>query len=312
VSSTHETGVLSRDDPADDELASLLGELDDLLVRLEGAESIWLDWLIGVAADYRASARNLLHYWAIRQSDLRELQSRLAAFGLSSLGRSEPHVEATLRLVRSAVVAMLEDTWRPPEPAAVCAEEGHELLRRRTAELLGPVPADRETRIMVTLPSEAASDPDMIRRLLERGMNVARINCAHDDADAWRAMAGHVRLAGEATGRNCLVAMDLAGPKLRTGPIRPGPRVVKLRPHRDALGHMTAPARAWLTPAENPSPAPEAAMAILPVPGQWLARRRDGDVVALHDSRGAKRRLVLTQPDVDDTGLVAPPTRPPT
>ena len=129
MSSTHETGVLSRDDPADAELASLLGELDDLLVRLEGAESIWLDWLVGVAADYRASARNLLHYWAIRQSDLRELQSRLAAFGLSSLGRSEPHVEATLRLVRSAVVAMLEDTWRPPEPAAVSADEGHELLR---------------------------------------------------------------------------------------------------------------------------------------------------------------------------------------
>ena len=37
----------------------------------------------------------MLHYWAIRQCDLRELQARLAAYGLSSLGRSEPHVEAT-------------------------------------------------------------------------------------------------------------------------------------------------------------------------------------------------------------------------
>ena len=100
---------------------------------------------------------------------------------------------------------------------------------------------------MVTLPSEAATDPDLVRRLVERGMNVARINCAHDDADAWRAMARHVRQAREETGRSCLVAMDLAGPKLRTGPIQPGPRVVKLRPRRDALGHVIAPARAWLT-----------------------------------------------------------------
>jgi pyruvate kinase len=58
-------------------------------------------------------------------------------------------------------------------------------------------------------------------------MNVARINGAHD-ANAWRATAGHVRHASGETGRSCLVAMDLAGPKLRTGPIQPGPRVVKL------------------------------------------------------------------------------------
>ena len=88
---------------------------------------------------------------------------------------------------------------------------------------------------MVTLPSEAATKSDLIPGLLERGMNVARINCAHDDANAWRAMAGNVRHASVETGRSCLVAMDLAGPKLRTGPIQPGPRVIRLRPGRDAL-----------------------------------------------------------------------------
>jgi pyruvate kinase len=211
VSSSHETGLLARDDPTDRELVRLLGQLDDLLESLDAGESGWSDWLATVLPDYRPSARNVVHYWAIRQIDLRELQSRLAAFGLSSLGRSESHVEATLRLVRSAVVAMLEDTWRPPEPAAVSAGQGRDLLRRRAVELLGPAPADREARIMVTLPSEAATDPELIRALMERGMNLARINCAHDDPDAWRAMAKHVRHASEVTGRSCLVAMDLAG-----------------------------------------------------------------------------------------------------
>ena len=69
-------------------------------------------------------------------------KSRLAAFGLSSLGRSESHVEATLRLVRSAVVAMLEDTWQPPKSLPCSADEGRELLRQRAVELLGPAPAE--------------------------------------------------------------------------------------------------------------------------------------------------------------------------
>ena len=303
--SSHEAGLLARDDPTDRELVRLLGQLDDLLESLDAGESEWSDWLATVVPDYRPSARNMVHYWVIRQHDLRELQDRLAAFGLSSLGRSESHVEATLRLVRSAVVAVLEDTWHPPEPAAVSAEEGRELLRRRAVELLGPAPAGREARIMVTLSSEAATDPDLIRGFVERGMNLARINCAHDNADAWRAMARNVRHASAVTGRSCLVAMDLAGPKLRTGPIQPGPRSLKLRPRRDVLGDVVAPARAWLTSAEDPAAAPESGMATLPVAGQWLTRRRDGDVITLRDTRGAKRHLVLTLPDAGVAGFVA-------
>ena len=48
---------------------------------------------------------------------------------------------------------------------------------------LGPIPTDRKTRIMVTRPSEAAIDPSLIRGLLEKGMNIMRINCAHDNAE---------------------------------------------------------------------------------------------------------------------------------
>jgi pyruvate kinase len=300
-----QTHLLARDDPTDRELVQLLRQLDDLLDRLDAAESTWSDWLAAVDPGYRASARNIVHYWAIRQSDLRELQSRLAAFGLSSLGRSESHVEATLRVVRSAVVAILEDAWHPPAPAAVSADEGRELLRHRTVDLLGPVPAGREARIMVTLPSEAATNPDLVRGLVQRGMNVARINCAHDDPAAWRAMAEHVRHASAVTGRSCLVAMDLAGPKLRTGPIEPGPRVVKLRPTRDACGRVLAPAHAWLTSAEELAPAPEPGMSTLPVPGEWLSRRQSGDVLSLYDTRGATRHLTLTMHNGCATGFVA-------
>ena len=301
MTSSGETGLLAHD-ATRSELTRLLGRLDNLLEGLQAAESQWAPWLAAVDPGYRASARNIAHYWAIRRLDLRGLQQRLADFGLSSLGRSEPHVEATLRLVRSAVLAMLEDGWTPPAASAVGAAEGRELLRGRTVDLLGPVPADRETRIMVTLPSEAATDPALVTRLVERGMDVARINCAHDDAAAWRAMAGHVRAATEQTSRSCLVAMDLAGPKLRTGPLEAGPRVVKLRPRRDAMGRVTAAARAWLTDEQSPTRPPEPGVPVVPVAAEWLACRRSGDVVGLCDTRGAKRSLTVT--DVGVGGMV--------
>jgi pyruvate kinase len=305
MSTSRETSLSAHDSATERELAQLLAELDGLLDRLVAAEQLWNDWLVGVAREYRPSARNLVHYWAIRQRDLRELQGRLAAFGLSSLGRSEPHVEATLRIVRAAVTAMLDGTWQPPAAATVQADEGYQLLRRRAIELLGAEPADRETRIMVTLPSEAATDAGLVRGLVERGMNVARINCAHDDAEAWRAMVRHLRHATAEIGAQCVVAMDLAGPKLRTGPIEDGPRVVKLRPTRDALGRLVAPARAWLTALENPSLAPESGMTTIPVSRDWLARRRELDVVTTADTRGARRQLVLTRPATHSDGFIA-------
>ena len=70
------------------------------------------------------------------------------------------------------------------------------------------------------------------------------------DADAWSAMIANLRRAERVLTRNCRVVMDLAGPKLRTGEIEPGPRVIKCRPKRDAYGRVMAPARVCrITPA---------------------------------------------------------------
>jgi pyruvate kinase len=47
--------------------------------------------LDNVAAAYNASARNLLHYLAMRKRDIRPLQTELATLGLSSLEGAEAH-----------------------------------------------------------------------------------------------------------------------------------------------------------------------------------------------------------------------------
>jgi pyruvate kinase len=85
--------------------------------------------------------------------------------------------------------------------------------------------------------------------------------------------------------------MDLGGPKLRTGPVEPGPQVLRCKPKRDAFGRVVAPARVWLAPACVPAPAPADLM--LPVPRDWLADLTAGDRIRVVDTRGCKRRLTV-------------------
>ena len=77
-------------------LATVAEQIHQLRERLLDAENLWATQIESVDETNLTSAVNLTHYWAIRQCDLRELQLELAAFGLSSLGRCEPHVQATL------------------------------------------------------------------------------------------------------------------------------------------------------------------------------------------------------------------------
>ncbi|NTY63599.1 pyruvate kinase [Mycolicibacterium sphagni] len=278
---------------AEQELDRLQSEVDALLERLTDAESRWQPLIASVTAENHCSAINLAHYWALRQADLRDMQKRLTEFGLSSLGRSEAHVQATLQLVSAAIAAMRGHGWNPDDQACVGVDQGGQLLERNAVELLGPAAEDRAARIMVTLPSEAAGDITLVRTLLDAGMRIARINCAHDDVTAWKAMAANVRSAAAAAGRPCLIAMDLGGPKLRTGPLEPGPQVARLRPTRNAHGQVVGAGRGWLTSAKRPARPPEPGLVTLPVDGKWLAHRSEGDELLLRDTRGSKRRLLL-------------------
>jgi pyruvate kinase len=244
----------------------------------------------------RASATNLLHYLALRHEDLRPLQAELMALGLSSLGRAEAGVLASVQTVLDVVRRLARGIDRPTSEVAqpvppVGLAEGRAILDAHARALLGAPPAARDVRIMVTMPSEAADDYGLVRDLLNTGMDCMRINTVHDDARAWDRMLRHLERAKQETGRSCCVLMDLGGPKPRTGAIQPGPRVVRWKPRRDAQGHVIDPARIWLTSRERPQAAPQSAAASLFVDDAWLASLEIGDTVKLKDARGSKRTL---------------------
>ncbi|GAB2178637.1 pyruvate kinase [Dongia sp. agr-C8] len=196
--------------------AALLDEVLALRAEVIAGAQPWMQRFGRDAGAPQPSLANLAHYLAFRRHDRRGLQRQLMWRGISSLGRLESRVLPTLDAVIVALAAMAGRPCPIIPPREQDFFDGETRLRDATDALFGSPPAGRRERIMVTLPSTAAGDPDFILDLAKRGMDVARINCAHDDPEAWRAMTAHIRKAGETIGRRIAILMDIAGPKIRT------------------------------------------------------------------------------------------------
>jgi hypothetical protein len=192
--------------------------------------------------------------------------------------------------------------------------EGTQLLARHAAALLGPPPAARPVRIMVTMPSEAADDYALVRKLLQRGMDCMRVNCAHDDDAAWMQMIEHLERARLEIGRPCAVQMDLGGPKIRTGDIEPGPAVLKVKPVRDRLGAVVRPAVLGLVAVGAATPAVVGIDVTVPV--DRVPAAAPGDRLWFEDAQGRRRSMRVRHAapgvlvvDVDRTAYILPGTR---
>ncbi len=272
------------------EAAMLAEALDELRARALAEEGSNGRWIERVDASRRASARNLLHYIALRRVDLRPIQPRLSALGLSSLGRAESCVLSSLDAVRRALAALAGEPFEEVDPpgSGVTPHEGRALLDEQTERLLGPRPARRRVRVMVTMPTQAADAPDVTRECLAGGMDVMRINGAHDGPERWARMIEHLRAAERALGRACRVQIDLPGPKIRTGPLADPDEPIPVRlgdplklvgpdePCRIALrnaeGEITHPARVGCS-------APEALEALAEGDVVWFDDGKFGAVV---------------------------------
>ena len=139
----------------------------------------------------------------LRRRDIRFLQEKLASVGLSSLGRCESRALANIDVVLKVIGEMtgqnLSDALEENFTLGKCD------LERHTEAALGARPANRDVRIMVTMPSEAATDYGLVSALVSSGMDCMRINCAHDHPDAWAAMVEHLRRAQHEHKKVCRV-----------------------------------------------------------------------------------------------------------
>jgi pyruvate kinase len=77
----------------------------------------------------------------------------------------------------------------------------------------------RRTKIVATI-GPTSREPQTLQRMVEAGMDVARLNYSHGTLDEHAEMVRRVRDAAGQVGRQVAVLQDLPGPKLRIGPLR--------------------------------------------------------------------------------------------
>ena len=85
----------------------------------------------------------------------------------------------------------------------------------------------RRTKIVATI-GPASRNPEVLARMVEAGMDVARLNFSHGSAEEHAETARLVRDAAGRAGRQVAILQDLPGPKLRIGKLRDG--VVEFKP----------------------------------------------------------------------------------
>jgi pyruvate kinase len=93
----------------------------------------------------------------------------------------------------------------------------------------------RSVQIVCTI-GPASREPKILEELVHAGMNVARLNAAHGDADQHRDNAARIRAASLSCDRPVGILMDLPGPKLRLGEVPGGSLLLTPGERVDLIG----------------------------------------------------------------------------
>ena len=267
--------------------------LDRILAKMKAMETAYSDELAMVHPIYTSSARNLIHYLALRTFDIDDLDDKLKRLGLPEISAVESYIRRSVLDLKQLINHLLEEPVTEHNHRSISLDTSEKILKKNTKLLFGYKSKKRKTRIMVTLPNTAAEDLDFVRKLLNNGMNCARINCAHDDPDTWLKMIENVKAASKLERKKCKITMDLAGPKLRTGAMIPGPKVIHITPERDDLGRVINPAKVWIAPPDIPPPPDSDFQAFVPVDFHLFSKIKKGNVIKFVDSRGKNCKVYV-------------------
>lgn len=253
---------------------------------------------------------NLRQYLILRSKDWTELQEQLFLLSLSSLGRSYAHVAASVDTLYDQLASSLgKEQISAEEMAAfhhLSIAAAQETLSRNSRALFGTgIPEDpkhQTTAVMVTLPSHAADDGGkLIRDLAEAGVNVFRINTAHDTLRIWQAMADTIAALNmeRPSDRKLKIFVDLAGPKIRTGTIRRIRVPIKVGSNKREKPVILRP-ESFQTRAQTVDPSTLRTLpAELALERSFFETLRKGDVVKVTGVNGKHARIVITECEAD-------------
>ncbi|KAK4800012.1 hypothetical protein SAY86_025377 [Trapa natans] len=258
---------------------------------------------------YVTSAANLIHYLAIKSLDIELLQDDPIGILLLNLQAINSHVLASitegiqlynytnLNSLKVHENSLVESDSIESVDKQRNGDFAINAMRRRASfnreRLFGTFHDRRPAHIMATVGVEATQSESLIPDLLNNGTTMFRINCAHGDSNLWYEIIRRVKHSSQVLEKPCRILMDLAGPKLRTGKFKAGPRVIKISPKRKFNGEVDNPAQVWLLQdgaCPPPTRVPPDAVLLIDGP-ELIVRLGPGDVLRFHDARGKERVL---------------------
>jgi len=275
-----------------EKLTAINQQIVEIIKKIREIENNYAEEIQNVHPVYRKSALNLVHYLGFRSFDIDNMQDQLRDLGLPSLSNVEAHVMKSLLTISSILSHLLGNPVREKRKGIISIKKSKKILNRNTKLLFGYKSKKRRTRIMVTLPGSSGDDYLFVNHLMNLGMNSARINCAHDDPTTWEKMIDNIHKSSDKLAKNCKVMMDLGGPKLRTGSMQPGPKIIHIKPEKDVMGKVVNPAKIWIAPPDFPPP-DDTALAHIPVSEEWFKYIKRGDSIHLTDTRGKKIKFII-------------------
>lgn len=190
---------------------AFLTELLEKLLDLKETMTCGIDH-----TDIHTSLLNMKQYLNLRKHDYSLLQDELTKVGLSSFGRSQAHMEASINVA----IDMLSHALGKKSaihPAQLSYEESHAIMDKNN-EIFST--SSDKTKIMITVPSNYGDDENWFSDLAHEGVHLFRINTAHDSIEVWNDMAEKINLEKHASGKDLRIYVDLAGPKIRTSLIK--------------------------------------------------------------------------------------------
>ncbi|XWS37959.1 hypothetical protein CRYUN_Cryun19dG0089700 [Craigia yunnanensis] len=308
--------------------ASLLDKLKAVHLHVLASEQWNASRLKLSHKNYMESATNLIHYLALKCLDTDSLNEDLALISLLNLETFNSSVLASLTTGIQLLENLQLKSVRTDEnvSAGICMQfkldqqnKGNSMRNTMRMKahlnreiLLGPLKDSRITHIMTTVGEEALESETLITDLIKAGTSIIRINCAHGNPEIWSEIIRRVKRGSQMLEAPCRILMDLAGPKLRTSNLKPGPCVLKISPKKNATGNVILPAQVWLSHRGAGFPPHLSPDAVLLIDDQeFLTEIKVGDTLRFFDARGKKKILKISRVFhvFSGTGFIAECTR---
>jgi pyruvate kinase len=242
---------------------------------------------------HQYSAYNLMAFLAYKKNVNSDFISALRMRGLCL--SSIQHVVESLQIICSNLGII---------PPVYYTENPQTLLKRRRAEIFGTKLHNESPHIMLTLDAQMVSST-IIEEFLNNGMTIARINCAYNDESTWVKMIESIRHAedqlrkkGQYGNQKCRIYMDLAGPKIRVGPIKKTAYPLKISVKKNVYGQSIESKKGFIspiTPTTKLLSNSEYDFEISITPHDKILHLKEGDYLTFLDMRNNKRKFLITK-----------------